>query len=139
MVHAVSGNLQVPGKALGKARPYKQGSHEPRACGIGDGIDVGELDAGFLDGGFGDGGNLLQVRPCGDFWNHASVEGVLVNLAVKGVRKYLQGLILQNGAGSFVAARFDTEPEHYSSSPRVSAAAGAASILTSFTLSGISS
>ena len=73
VVHAVSRNLQVAGKALCKACAHKEGTHKAGARGVGDGVDVLEFDSRFLDGGFRYRGNLLQVRSCCNFGNDASV------------------------------------------------------------------
>ena len=87
MVHAVSRNVQIAGEAFGKACTDEKRSHEARASGVGDCVNVLELDARFLDGCFGDGRNLLQVCTGCNFRDNATVEGVFVNLAIERVRK----------------------------------------------------
>ena len=116
VVHAVGRDLQVAGEAFRKTGTNEKRSHESRSGGVGDGVDVLELDAGFLDGGFGDGGDLLQVGACSDFGDDTAIQGVFVYLAVERVRKDFKRFVLQYGAGSFVAAGFDSKPDHSSSS-----------------------
>ena len=108
VVHAIGRNLQVAGQALRKTSTYQERSHKARARGIGNGVDILQFDTGFLDGRFCNGGNLLQMGACRNFRDNSSIKGVFVNLTVKRVRKDFYRIVLQNGAGGFVAAGFNS-------------------------------
>ena len=111
MVDRNEGEPQGHGSPLGKIHPYQHRPDEAGGIGDGNGIQVRAGKAGIGQGLVGQAIYRLDVLPGGDLRDHASVNGVHLDLRGHTAGQHRPS-VLDYGGSSIVAGGFDSKNIH---------------------------